>query len=394
MSLTVMFEPSGPNQVSLDTEKSFQVTFSRLGVQGVSGDGLGGGLARVVSDATLDGDGANTPLSVAIPFTEAEKIKLDSIEMGAQANVPIDWGDVTNKPDLSKIEFEAVPAGADLDDYVTPGWYSVRTPGILNSPSGFGVFFVISEDHGAVILIHQVFYDTSSTGGQGSLHQLHREFNSNFAGAPWHEVLHALNLGTDGQVLTSRGEVLLPNFQTPPWPTIAEVQDLIAAIDTPDGGLLAVTSDASLSGLGVATDPLAVANPFTDADEAKLDGIEAGAEVNVKPDWAAASGDDAEILNKPDISGGGISAVATDATIDGDGVNTPLAVANPFSDGDKVKLDNIEAGATADQDLSGLVTDRAAWRPKRLTRFDADNVLGGRVTTLENAPRRITTDAG
>jgi len=42
-------------------------------------------------------------------------------------------------------------------------------------------------------------------------------------------------------------------------------------------GLQAVASDASLAGDGTAGSPLAVANPFTAADEAKLDGIEAGA---------------------------------------------------------------------------------------------------------------------
>jgi hypothetical protein len=41
-------------------------------------------------------------------------------------------------------------------------------------------------------------------------------------------------------------------------------------------------------------------NDFTDALKTKLDGIEAGAEVNVKADWTATSGD-AEILNKPTI---------------------------------------------------------------------------------------------
>lgn len=43
------------------------------------------------------------------------------------------------------------------------------------------------------------------------------------------------------------------------------------------------------------------AGAFTAADETKLDGIAAGAEVNVKSDWNATSGD-AEILNKPDLS--------------------------------------------------------------------------------------------
>ena len=41
-------------------------------------------------------------------------------------------------------------------------------------------------------------------------------------------------------------------------------------------------------------------NEFTNADETKLDGIAAGAEVNVQSDWNATSGD-AQILNKPTI---------------------------------------------------------------------------------------------
>lgn len=40
---------------------------------------------------------------------------------------------------------------------------------------------------------------------------------------------------------------------------------------------------------------------FTAADDTKLSGIEAGAQVNVKPDWTAAAGTAAEILNKPTI---------------------------------------------------------------------------------------------
>lgn len=42
-------------------------------------------------------------------------------------------------------------------------------------------------------------------------------------------------------------------------------------------------------------------NNFTDADVSKLEGIEAGAQVNVKPDWDAVAGSAAEILNKPTI---------------------------------------------------------------------------------------------
>lgn len=57
---------------------------------------------------------------------------------------------------------------------------------------------------------------------------------------------------------------------------------------------------------------------FTTADETKLDGIEAGAEVNVNADWNASSGD-AQILNKPAILAfsGGITTIAIVSSLPG-----------------------------------------------------------------------------
>ena len=65
-------------------------------------------------------------------------------------------------------------------------------------------------------------------------------------------------------------------------------------IPTGGGGLNQAGVDARIQALRP--------NPFTDADETKLDGIAAGAEVNVNADWNASSGD-AQILNKPTIPG-------------------------------------------------------------------------------------------
>jgi hypothetical protein len=42
-------------------------------------------------------------------------------------------------------------------------------------------------------------------------------------------------------------------------------------------------------------------NDYTTAEQTKLAEIESGAQVNVKPDWNAVAGADAEILNKPTI---------------------------------------------------------------------------------------------
>lgn len=67
--------------------------------------------------------------------------------------------------------------------------------------------------------------------------------------------------------------------------TIADQLDLIALLDD---------KVDVVSGKGLST------NDFTNTLKSKLDAIEAGAEVNVKADWNAISGD-AEILNKPTI---------------------------------------------------------------------------------------------
>lgn len=71
-------------------------------------------------------------------------------------------------------------------------------------------------------------------------------------------------------------------------------------------------------------------NNFTNADKSKLAGIEAGAEVNVKPDWNAVAGSDSEILNKPQ-----------NLVQDADYHHTD----NNFTTAEKNKLAGIEAGA-------------------------------------------------
>lgn len=56
-------------------------------------------------------------------------------------------------------------------------------------------------------------------------------------------------------------------------------------------------------------------NDFTNADKTKLEGIESGAQVNVKSDWDAQSGD-AQILNKPTtLAGYGITDAASSSDI-------------------------------------------------------------------------------
>lgn len=101
---------------------------------------------------------------------------------------------------------------------------------------------------------------------------------------------------------------------------------------------------------------------FTTADETKLDGIAAGAEVNVNADWNAVSGD-AQILNKPTLGTAAAAATTDFATAaQGTKADSALQAADigvtvqgysavlagttaSFTTADETKLDGIEAGA-------------------------------------------------
>ena len=98
--------------------------------------------------------------------------------------------------------------------------------------------------------------------------------------------------------------------------------DAVVKTDVPTG---AVFTDTTYNAV---TD--SVSGLMTGAMKQKLDGIASGAEVNVQSNWNATSGD-AQILNKPTI-------VNTAVTTSANGLMTAA---------DKVKLDGIQAGATA-----------------------------------------------
>lgn len=86
------------------------------------------------------------------------------------------------------------------------------------------------------------------------------------------------------------------------------------------------TNQSSESDIVIPEATESVAGAMTSTDKRKLNGIESGAQVNVKPDWNAASGADAEILNKPTIP-------TVDQTYDGTSTNAQsgTAVASALS---------------------------------------------------------------
>ena len=123
-------------------------------------------------------------------------------------------------------------------------------------------------------------------------------------------------------------------------------------------------------------------------DAAKLDGIQAGAEVNVNADWNATSGD-AQILNKPTF----VASVAGTSPIVSTGGTTPTisidaattSTAGSMSAADKLKLDGIATGAEVNQNaysnfVVGATTISANSETDTLTL-----IAGANITLTPNA---------
>jgi hypothetical protein len=95
---------------------------------------------------------------------------------------------------------------------------------------------------------------------------------------------------------------------------------------------------------------------YTTTEATKLAGIAAGAQVNVKPDWSAAAGTTAEILNKPAIPGGTVTSVGltvpTGLSVSGGPITASGTLTIAYSGGyqgytttEATKLAGIAAGA-------------------------------------------------
>jgi hypothetical protein len=95
-----------------------------------------------------------------------------------------------------------------------------------------------------------------------------------------------------------------------------------------------------------------------DESVTKLGGIEAGAQVNIKPDWEAAAGDDAEILNKPTIPTVNDSTVSV--KIENDSIAFDSFTTNAAADKTiAIPLATAPAGASAGNSGAITATDKA-----------------------------------
>ena len=239
--------------------------------------GIGGsGLSVVVSDTSIGGDGTTgSPLRVQNPFTATQETKLTGIEEGATVgatqaqqdaiviiqtklntieddatadqtaaeirdslatltgNDRLSAANIRDIPNPNEVEYFSMATGTDLNSLVPPSGtnatrrYAITDP--TNAPSGVNGSIVVDGMRIGTDL-RQVLYDTNAIYIRGA--------RNNFTGnTTW------TNLANTGS----------------------------------GGGLVSVSTDATITGDGTADDPLSVANPFTDADETKLDNIETGA---------------------------------------------------------------------------------------------------------------------
>ena len=241
-----------------------------------------------------------------VAFLQADRTKLDGIQDGAERNVQSDWAQtdatqdsfIQNKPTINaQGQITTVPHDSTLT--LTNGRLSVTNP------------FTSTDE----TKLDSLQAQAQSDWGQGDDTQVDYIKNKPFE--------NSLRIGPtlSGNGLTSDLDVAFPfssfqrdkldgiargaevNVQSNWAQTDATADDFILNKPTigNQGTVTSIPHDATLT-LDGTPPTLKVTNPFTAADELKLDGIEPGAEVNIQADWNATTGD-AFIRNKPDIAG-------------------------------------------------------------------------------------------
>ena len=247
---------SGSDLVQTITESG--MFHSRGGRNAYTTDWVGNAISSsVASDDTLTGTGAaNSPLRVAVPFTTAQaaEIAVNTNKIGIPTPSGVDDGSVVIHDGLEGTHW--VPriinhaanqaAGADRINYIKgiivetgtgsnrQFWLAVTDRQGTETPGSVAVGWVLLSAAGSV------------------------QSSDDFTDA---------TLSGNNLILTRRNATTV-------------------TLSLPSGG--SVTSNATISGTGTSNDPLGVANPFTDTDETKLDGISSGATVGATATQAAA----------------------------------------------------------------------------------------------------------
>ena len=265
-------------------------------------------------------------------FTNDLKNKLDSIAEGAEVNVQSDWNEtatdsdayIKNKPKLFSGNYNDLSNRPTLANVATSGNYN----DLSNKPDISGI---------------QSKLDGIAAGAEVNVQ------------SDWNET------ATDSDAYIKNKPKLATVATSGNYNDLSNKPDISGKVD-------------KVNGKGLST------NDFTNDLKTKLDGIAAGAEVNVQSDWNATSGD-ALILNKPSLAKVATSGSYNDLSntpdipdISGkvDKVNGKGLSTNDFTNDLKNKLDGIAAGAEVNvqSDWSETATTSDAYiknKPKLAT---------------------------
>lgn len=224
--------------------------------------------------------------------------KLDGIQAGAEVNVNADWnastGDaaILNKPTLAAV--------------ATSGAYSDLT-GIPSLVTSVGATAPITSTGGTTPTIAINAATTSAAGSMSAADKT--KLDGIAAGAQ-------VNANAFGTIVVAGSSNVVADNPSGTLTLVAGANitltanagtDAVTIAATGSTGVASVTGTAPIQSSGGANPAISITAATTSAagsmsasDKTKLDGIAAGAEVNVQSDWNAVSGD-ALILNKPTI---------------------------------------------------------------------------------------------
>jgi hypothetical protein len=224
--------------------------------------------------------------------------KLDGIQAGAEVNVNADWnasiGDaaILNKPTLAAV--------------ATSGAYSDLT-GIPSLVTSVGATAPITSTGGTTPTIAINAATTSAAGSMSAADKT--KLDGIAAGAQ-------VNANAFGTIVVAGSSNVVADNPSGTLTLVAGANitltanagtDAVTIAATGSTGVASVTGTAPIVSSGGTNPAISItaattsaAGSMSSADKTKLDGIAAGAEVNVQSDWNAASGD-ALILNKPTI---------------------------------------------------------------------------------------------